>query len=204
MKATTIGSLISSTLGGFLLSLSPASAVTLVEPIVTTPITNFPDGIKVTDALKPSELRFWNAPDTTGEQNFVNDTGFTINQFSFLVFPDFDTLADDVIWGDVDGDGKVGFSNIFSNITISPDFLVENFRAPRLNMTGGSIFNGNSFAVQFITKPDLRPAQPGDNGPLVIGGAYDIAKQVPEPSTILSTALVFGLGSCLRKYKSAR
>ncbi len=204
MKAKNIGLLISGAVGGCLMSLAPASAAILVEPLVTTANPNLREGIGIPFNLQPNQLIFWNAPDATGEQNFLNNTGLTINSLSLLLFPDFDTLTDDVQWGDVNGDGKIGFSNIFPNINVSSDFTVEGFRAPVIDFNGGEILNNNRFAVQFITNPDLRSTIPGDNGPLVVGGIYDGFQPVPEPSSILGSALVLGLAGWLRKAKSIK
>nr|AVH79603.1 hypothetical protein [Nostoc sp. PCC 9229] len=204
MKAKNIGLLISGAVGGCLMSLAPATAAILVEPLVTTADPNLPEGVGIPLNLQPNELIFWNAPDTTGQQNFLNNTELTINSLSLLLFPDFDTLEDDVQWGDVNGDGQIGFSNIFPTLTVSPDFTVEGFRAPRFNFVGGEIPNNNRFVVQFLTDPDLRPAVPGDNGPLVVGGIYRGFQTVPEPSTIFGSVLALGLGGWLRKIKSAK
>lgn len=204
MKKANIGLLISSAIGGCFLSLPPATATILVEPIVTTPSPEFPDGIGIPFNLQPLQVVPWSAPDTTGEQNFINNTGFTINRFSLILLPELDLLLDDdVIWGDVNGDGQIGFSNIFPTINITPDFVFQGFSAPRLDLIGGTIPNGERFTFQFITQPDLRPTEPGDNGPLVIGGAYDGFVPVPEPSTLLGFAAVIGLGGILKQRKSS-
>jgi len=204
MKAKNIGLLISGAVVGCLMSLAPATAAILVEPIVTTANPSLLEGVGIPLNLQPNELIFWNAPDTTGQQNFLNNTGVSINLLSLLLLPDFDTLNEDVEWGDVNGDGQIGFSNIFSNLTVFPDFTVEGLRAPRFNFAGGEIPNNDRFVVQFLTDPDLRPAVPGDNGPLVVGGIYRSFQTVPEPSSILGSALALGLGGWLRKIKSAK
>lgn len=196
--------LMSGVVGGYLLLLAPANAAILVEPIVTSSNPNFSEGIGIPLNLQPLQLIAWNAPDNTGEQNFLNDTGLTIDSFSVLLFPTLDELEEDVVWGDVNGDGQIGLSNIFSDIKISPDFVLEGFPAPRLDLTGGEIPNGSRFSFQFITNPDLRPSEPGDNGLLVVGGVYNGSQPVPEPSTIVGSAFIFGLGSWLKKRNSAK
>ncbi|AFY48965.1 hypothetical protein Nos7524_3162 [Nostoc sp. PCC 7524] len=205
MKPKNIGILISGAVGGCFLALAPATAAILVEPIVTTPNLSFPTGVEIPFGLPPGQLTFWNAPDTTGEQNFLNSTGLDIDQFSLVLLPDFDSLADDVIWGDVNSDGQIGFSNIFTNVNIAQGFTFQGLRAPRIDLAGGVIPAGDRFVVQFITQPDLRPSVPGDNGPLVVGGVYfgsvPVAS-VPEPSTFFGSLVAMGLGNYFRKFKS--
>lgn len=205
MKITNLGTLISGAVGGFFLSLAPATAAILVEPIVTTPNPSFPSGVDIPFGLPPGQLTFWNAPDTTGEQNFLNSTGLDINQFSLIVLPDLDTLPDDVVWGDVNGDGQIGFSNIFTTINVNPGFILQGLRAPRINLAGGVIPAGDRFVVQFISQPDLRPSIPGDNGPLVVGGVYfgsiPVAT-VPEPSFVLGSAFTVALGAWFTRRKT--
>ncbi len=203
MEKANIGLLVSSTMAGCFLSLSPANATILVEPIVNTPNSEFPDGIGIPLNLEPLQVLVWNAPDTTGEQNFINNTDFNITRFSLLLFPEFDIIPDDdVIWGDVNGDGQIGLSNIFPTIDITPDFVFQGFSTPRLDLLGGTISNGERFTFQFITDPDLRPAQTGDDGPLIIGGAYN-GVPIPEPSTLLGLTTVIGLGTILKQRKSS-
>lgn len=195
MKAANIGLLISTTLGSLLLSFIPATAAILVEPIITTFNENFSDGTELPPNLQPI---LWNAPDTTG-LNLLNNTGYTINKFSLLLLPELDFLEDDLVWGDVNGDGQVGLSNIFTNITTTPDFVFEDLLAPRLEFTDGTIPDGTRFTIQIITSPDLRPANPEENGPLAIGGFYDGFRTVPEPSTILGFTLTMVLVGLCKK-----
>ncbi|MFW9264599.1 PEP-CTERM sorting domain-containing protein [Nostoc sp. CALU 546] len=210
MKAKNIGLLISGAVGGCLMSLAPANAAILVEPIITKLNPDFQDGVGIPFNLQPGELTFWNVPDTTGEQNFLNDTGLAIDSISFILLPGFDTLDDDLAWGDVNGDGKIGISNIFTNINVDPDFtfqplsIPQSFSAPRIDFAAGIIPLNERFVVQFLTTPDIRPVVPGDNGPLVVGGVYFASEPVPEPSTILGSVFAIGLGGYLKKCKSSR
>ncbi|MEH1846435.1 MAG: PEP-CTERM sorting domain-containing protein [Nostoc sp.] len=199
MKMTNLGLLVSAILGSFLLSLTSANAVILVEPIVTTPNKNFPDGEGLGNDFRPlNDILASNAPDVGNLQNLLNDTGYTINQLSLLLLTNIDFIEEKVEWGDVNGDSKIGLSNIFSNITIAPDLVLQDTPFPRLDLTDGIISDGNRFTLQFITSPDLSPVDPQKYGPLVTGVFYDGFKSVPEPSTILGFTLVIALGLRLR------
>ncbi|MFK0732824.1 MAG: PEP-CTERM sorting domain-containing protein [Gloeotrichia echinulata GP01] len=202
MKTRNFGLLISSILGISVFSFAPVNAAVLVEPIVTTPNENFPDGETIGDYLPASTgILFGNAPDARNQQNWLNSTGYKIDKLSLFLFPALDFVDEDVIWGDVNGDGKIGLSNIFTNITIAPDLMIGDFVLPRLDLTGGTIPNGNRFTMQFITSPDLTPVDPQEYGPLVRGFSYDGVKSVPEPSNIIGSALVITIGIWLRRSK---
>ncbi len=189
MKTRNFGLLISSILGISVFSFAPVNAAILVEPIVTTRNENFPDGDTIGDYLPASTgILFANAPDARNQQNLLNSTGYTINKLSLFLAPDFDFVDEDVVWGDVNGDGKIGLSDIFGNITIAPDLVIGNIVLPRLNLTDGTIPDGNRFTIQFITSPDLTPLDPQEFGPLVTGFSYDGVKSVPEPSNIIGSA----------------
>ncbi|MFP5270670.1 hypothetical protein [Coleofasciculus sp.] len=162
----------------FLSSVPVTAATIFVEPIITRPNPNFPDGIGLPPMLPPNTPLLWNFPDTSGEQNFLNDTGFTITEFNLILLTE-QFNGDDVVWGDANGDGQIGQSDIFSSITLNPN----NLQFPQLDITEGSIPSGNRFVFQFISNPDLTPEQPGDNGPILAAGIYDgVAASVPESS----------------------
>lgn len=200
MKITTnLGLVISNLVGSLLLCFTPVNAVILVEPIVTTSNENFPDGEGLGDYLQPGDILLRNAPDAGNQQNFLNDTGYTINQLSLLLLPELGFVDEEVAWGDVNGDGQIGLSNIFSNITIAPDFVIADFAFPQLYLTGGTIANGERFTLQFITSPDLTPVDPTEYSPLVTGVFYDGFKSVPEPSTMFGVSLVMLLGYLHKK-----
>lgn len=201
MKIAHLGLLFFNILGSFLLLLAPANAVVLVEPIVTTAKENFPDGEGLGRLRPLNDILLTNAPDAGNQQNILNDTGYTITQLSVLLLPEFGFVDEEIVWGDVNGDGQIGLSNIFSNISISPDFVLFGIPFPRLDLTNGTILNGNRFTLQFITSPDLTPVDPQEFGPLVVGTFYDGFQSVPEPSTILAFALVVILGFRLRNSK---
>ncbi len=200
MKATNIGLLISNVLGSLLLLSTEATAAILVEPIVTTPNQNFLNRDSFGSDTKPlNDIVLTNAPDAGNRENLSNDTGYTINKLSLILLTQFDFVDEDVVWGDVNGDGKLGLSNIFRNITIAPDFVISNTPFPRLDLTDGIIPSKNRFTLQFITNPDLTPTNPRQSGPLVIGTVYDGFKTVPEPSSVFALTLTLTIGMCLKK-----
>ncbi len=201
MKAKKLGFLkklalfISGVMGATIFPLIPANAVIVVEPIVTTPNSEFPDGVGVPLNLAPGQLIGFNIPDTSGLQNFINDTGLDITRIGVFLFPDFDALDEEIAWGDVNGDGQIGLSNIFSEVFVVPDAVfpipdpsspngVGFTPAPFIQVSEGIIPNQKRFVFQFITSPDLTPATPGDNGPIIVGAVYDGITPVPESSNI--------------------
>ena len=209
MNTKNIGALFAGTAVSSLLSLAPATAAILVEPVLTTPD---PDpNLPSLDFgyVNPRTVVTWNAPDITGQQNFLNaGTGVDITIIELFLFPDFDELDDEVIWGDVDGDGQIGGSDIFKDIEVDNSFILDVFgflfRAPRVTFTGGVIPLGTSFALQTLTEPDLTvPPEVGDAGPLLVGGRYD-GVPVPEPSTILGLVSVLGFGVLFNKKSSQK
>ena len=207
MNTNNIKTLIFGTAFSTLFSLAPATAVILVEPVLTTPDPNLPSFDFAIGVNPPRTVLVWNAPDITGQQNFLNeDTGLDITIIELFLFPDFDSLDEEVIWGDVNGDGQIGESDIFSNIEVDNNFILEDpagvFRAPRVTFTGGVIPEGTRFVSQTPTLPDLTvlPGE-GDVGPLLVGGRYD-GVSVPEPSTIFSLVSTLGLGILFNKKSS--
>lgn len=225
MNIKKLGSFISGAfVGSFFLPVS-ANAVILVEPLVNTPNPEFQDQLEIPPDLPPNQVIPWVVPDSTGQQNFFNGTEFDINKISVILLNaltptldldedgfhdldlDLDGFPDEVMWGDVNGDGQIGKSNIFGSITIDPDFITEPapgllVPAPRLDLTEGIIFRGEAFTFQFITSPDITSSIPGDNGPLLVGGTFEeVEIVVPEPSTFLGYIFVFGLGYWLKKNK---
>lgn len=202
MKVANISLLSSGILGSLFLLSTPAFADILVEPIITTPNKNFPNGEALGANFRPLiDILGSNAPDAGNQENLLNDTGYTINKLSLLLLTQYDLVADNVFWGDVNKDGKIGISNIFSNIYIAPDLDLQGALVPRLDFTGGTISNGKSFTIQFITSPDLTPIAPQKYGPLVTAFFYDGFKSVPEPSNLFAFALVTTMALWSRKCK---
>jgi hypothetical protein len=205
MKTTDIGLLISSALGSLLLSFTPATAAILVEPIVTTPRENIFDVRGLPPTLQPSEPLLWFfPPNDTGIPNLTNETGYTINKFSLLLFPELPEFEEDFVWGDVNGDGQIGLSNIFTNINIAPDFTVLGINTLRLELTNGTIQDGKTFAFTFLTNRDLTPIAPQGNNLLLIGTFYEGVRTVPEPSNVFAFVLTMALGYWSRKRELTR
>jgi hypothetical protein len=204
MKITDIGLLISGALGSLLLSFTSATAATLVEPIVTNKRENFSEISGALSNFLPSDTLLTFFPPNDAGLNFLNETGYTINKFSLLLVPRDPEFGNDLTWGDVDGDGKIGSSNIFTNTQIAPDFNVPvlNINAPRLELTNGLIQDGQSFALSFITNRDLTPINGDDS--LAIAMFYGGFRTVPEPSNVFAFVLTMALGCWLRNRKLTR
>ena len=210
MNTKNIGTLVAGTAVSSLLSLAPATAAILVEPVLTTPDPNLPFlDWEIGVMNPPRTVLVWNAPDRSGQQNFLNEgTGLDITTIELFLLPELDELDDEVIWGDVDGDGQIGGSDIFDNIEVDNSFILEDpdglFQAPRVTFTGGVIPQGTYFALQTLTEPDLTvPPEVGDAGPLLVGGRYD-GVPVPEPSTILGLVSALGFGVLFNKKSSQK
>ncbi|MEH2276483.1 MAG: PEP-CTERM sorting domain-containing protein [Nostoc sp.] len=217
MNTKNIGTLVFSTIVTSFLSLAPVAAAILVEPVLTTPNPNLPSfDFEIGSVVPPRRVIVWPAPDISGQENFLNQgTGLDITTMDLFLLPDLDKLDDDVIWADVNLDGKIGVSNLFANIEVDNNFILEvsgkRYRAPRVTFTGGVILLGTRFVAQTLTEPDLTvPPEVGNAGPLLVGGRYD-GVPVPEPSTIFGLVSALGFevlfnkksfGKMLRKRES--
>ncbi|MBW4686701.1 MAG: hypothetical protein KME40_16735 [Komarekiella atlantica HA4396-MV6] len=187
------------------LSLTPARAVILVEPIVTTvneDILKMRDPRSLGPDIHPGEIIRYGVPDRAN--NLLNATGRDIASLVFELEtlsysnPDSTPAFDNepVEWGDVNGDGKIGFSNtsgledIFANVTIKDNVITY---------SGGVIPNNTVFYNLFSSQPNLSPGGgiipaapplPADqDGPIRVNSYYNA---VPEPTDILGT-LAFGV-----------
>lgn len=195
IRAARLALSVLGTAGMCLLSLAPATAATiLVEPIITQPNPNFPDGEELPPELLPNRRLRWNVPDTSGEQNVLNGTGLTMTNF-YLVLLTEQYNGNEVLWGDANGDGQIGQSDIFSSITVNPNNPIPQLNitgGSQLEITGGSIPNGNRFVFQFITNPDLTPEEPRTVGPIQVAGLYNGVPRTPifEPSPGLGLVLL--------------
>ncbi|MEH2373481.1 hypothetical protein [Nostoc sp.] len=195
-------------------SLTPARAVIFVEPIVTTKNQDILDAKKprtLTD-YQPGQVIEYGVPDVAN--NFLNATGYDINSLVFDLktlsytnrnsTPPFDN--EPVQWGDVNGDGKIGYSNnsdlkdIFTDITI---------KGSTITFSGGVIPNGSLFYNPFATLPNLAPGagiippvpaeQADKDGPIRVAAYYTA---IPESTNVLGV-LVFGaLGVALKLKRS--
>ena len=118
--------------------------------------------------------------------------------------PPFDN--EPVKWGDVNGDGKIGFSNtlgledVFANITVTDNIITY---------SGGELPNGTVFYNLFSTEPNLTPGggiiasaapPPADqDGPIRVKSYYTAAAPaaVPEPNSALGLIVFGSLGLAL-------
>ncbi|KAB8315138.1 PEP-CTERM sorting domain-containing protein [Tolypothrix campylonemoides VB511288] len=192
-------------------SVTPASATILVEPLVTTQnedILRTRNPRALGPEITPGLVIEYGVPDVAN--NLLNATGQDIGS---LVF-ELETLSytnpnstppfnnEPVQWGDVNGDGKIGFSNvpglndIFTNVTITDNVLTY---------SGGVIPNGTVFFNPFSSQPDLRPGRgiippappaPADqDGPIRVKSYYTA---VPEPTSALALLLLGGISLASR------
>ncbi len=186
---------------GVFLSSTPARAVILVEPIVTEtnqlrlevgePRILGPD-------ILPGQIIEYGVPDRAN--NLQNSTGndigsivFDLKTLFFTSDPSFDN--EPVEWGDVDGDGKIGFS---SNPELKDIFASVVVEGSTITYSGGRIPDGSIFYNLFSTKPDLSPGGgiippapplPADqDGPIRVSAYYTA---IPESTNVLGL-LVFG------------
>ncbi|MBD2530239.1 hypothetical protein H6G97_11930 [Nostoc flagelliforme FACHB-838] len=197
------------------LSLTPARAVILVEPIVTTAnedILLMRDPRTLGEDILPGLRIEYGVPDRAN--NLLNDTG---NNMGSLVF-DLQTLPytnpdsnppfnnESVEWGDVDGDGRIGFSSIpglddiFKNVTVEGSIITY---------SGGEIPDGTVFFNRFATQPNLTPGggiipsappPPADqDGPIRVGTYYTA---IPESTNVLGVLLFGSLGVALKLKRS--
>ncbi|MEH2139235.1 hypothetical protein [Nostoc sp.] len=187
------------------LSLTPAKAVILVEPIVTTQnkdILKLKNPRILTD-YQPGQVIEYGVPDVAN--NFQNNTGYDIES---LVF-DLKTLSynnEPVEWGDVNKDGKVGYSNnpdlkdIFTDISIS---------GSTITFSGGVIPKGSLFYNPFATLPNLAPGggivppipaeQTDKDGPIRVAAFYTA---IPESTNVLGVLVLGALGVALKFKRS--
>ena len=176
-----------STLGAieiFLLSLNPADAAVLVEVIATTPNPEFTEVTVIPPEVLPEQPRGFTVPDSSGEVNFLNDTGFNMQEISALIITD-ELNGEPVVWGDANEDGQIGLSNIFAKVAINPDNTIFQ----QLDFEDGLIRDGEQFVFQFITKPDLNPGIPGVGGPITVATIYR-GVPVPESSPVFGLVLL--------------
>lgn len=216
--ATKIAFSVLGAAGISLLSLAPASAVIFVEPIVTTQNQDIINAgrspRRLGPELQPGQVIEYGVPDAAN--NLLNATGQNIGSLVFTLktlsysnpnsTPAFNN--EPVQWGDVDGDGKIGFSNLSGLQDIFKDVKIA---GDTITFSGGAIPDGTMFYNPFRTQPDLRPglgiipAIPAGitdrDGPIRVSSYYTTA--VPEPSSALG-ALALGaltIGWQLKKHK---
>ncbi|MBX9256355.1 hypothetical protein H1Q63_20925 [Desmonostoc muscorum CCALA 125] len=197
------------------LSLTPAKAVILVEPIVTTvneAILETRTPRTLGADILPGQIIEYGVPDRAN--NLRNSTGNDIGslvfdlQTLFYTNPDSTPAFDNepVQWGDVDGDGKIGFSSvpelkdIFANVTVKDNILTY---------SGGVIADGTIFFNRFATQPNLTPGggiippipedQVDRDGPIRVGAYYTA---IPETTSVLGVLMFGALGVALKVKRS--
>lgn len=206
--ATRIAFYILGTAGISLLSLAPASATILVEPIVTTVNENLKETRTLGSEFQPGLVVEYGIPNISN--NLLNATGQNIGSFVYkletLSFDNPDSTPpfknESVQWGDIDGDGKIGFSNVAGLVDIFKDVTITN---NVITFSNGVIPDGTAFFTQFKTQPDLTPGGgiippapplPADqDGSIRVSSFYtSVAKPiaVPEPTSVLGL-LVFSI-----------
>lgn len=215
--ATRITFSILGTAGISLFSLTPASADILVEPIVTTAnesILETRNPRTLGSEIEPRQVIEYGVPDVAN--NFLNNTGQDIESLVFELetlsysnpdsTPAFET--EPVQWGDVNGDGKIGFSNapgledIFTNVTVTDNVITY---------SGGAIPEGTVFFNEFSSQPDLSPGggiipaappPPADqDGPIQVSTYYtavDKPEAVTEPASTLGLLVLASFGIALK------
>lgn len=142
--ASRLGLSVIGTAGMCILSLAPVTAATIfVEPIITQRNPNYLD-VALPPEVAPNTPFSWFVPDSSGEQNFFNYTGFDMTSFRLVLLTQ-QYNGDNVLWGDANGDGKIGQSDIFSSFTINP-----NNPRPQLDISGGLIPYGDSLYFNLL------------------------------------------------------
>ncbi|AFZ00959.1 hypothetical protein [Calothrix sp. PCC 6303] len=177
-----------------------ADAIILVEPIVTTAnqdILKTRNPRTLVPEIEPGQVIRYGVPDSAN--NLLNGTKRDIGS---LVF-DLETLAytnsdstppfnqEEVQWGDVNGDGKIGFSTIPGLEDIFDDISVT---GNRIIFAGGKIPKGKIFYNRFFSTPNLAPGggiippappAPADqDGPIRVASFY--TKAIPEANSIFA------------------
>jgi|SoiMethySBSTD1v2_1073268.scaffolds.fasta_scaffold480655_2 hypothetical protein len=109
--------------------------------------------------------------------------------YDFLITPDPNVSA---FWGDVNGDGAVGLSNIFNTITLSDN-------GKRITFSDGLIpVNGRFTDFTFSMTDDGKPFKAG------VHAWFDGVKAVPEPATVTLLLLGLGVAGAARRRGPAR
>ena len=168
-------------------------AVTL--PLYNLAFPNGATGLPFLTADEPGEIITYPAgfppdPVLVDTIRFYNNTayditGFTLSLIGTAIEPEpFNfTIARgpvDATWGDANGDGFVGSSDIFSSIIVSPD-------GKTISFSGGVIPVGGRFT-------DFNDATTTLGEPSFLAGidaSFTGIRAVPEPATLL----LFGLGA---------
>ena len=164
------------------------------EPFLTADepgeIVTYPAGFPADDVLV-STVRFFNntAYDITGWTLSLVGTAIEPEPFNFTVIRDPNVEA---IWGDVDGDGLVGHSDIFSTITVSADGRTITF-SDGLIPVGGR-FTDFNLATTLSGAPFLA----------AVDASFTGVAAVPEPATMALLLTAGAVGGVIRMRRSRK
>lgn len=172
-------------LPGFINPATGEPFLTADEPgeIITYPAGYPPDPVLV------STVRFFNntAYDITGWTLSLVGTAVEPEPFNFTVTRD---PGVDAIWGDVDGDGFIGHSDIFSTITVSPDGRTITFSDGLIAV--GERFTDFNLAMTLSGAPFLA----------AVDASFTGVVAVPEPAAMTLMLTALALGGALHRRKS--
>jgi hypothetical protein len=164
------------------------------EPFLTADepgeIVTYPAGFPADDNLVTT-VRFFNntAYDITGWTLRLVGTAIEPEPFNFTVIRDPNV---DAIWGDVDGDGSVGHSDIFSTITVSADGRTITF-SDGLIPVGGR-FTDFNLATTLSGAPFLA----------AVDASFTGVAAVPEPATLTLILTAGAIGGVIRMRRSRK
>ena len=160
-------------------AINPADGQPFATACAPGEMGRYPAGVPRDEPLV-NDLRVYNNTD-------YNITSLTLQIVGSAVEPepfDFTITLDPKVsafWGDANGDGKVGLSDIFSTITLSPDHRT-------ITYSDGLIpVDGRFTDFIFSTTDDGQPFKAG------VYTSFDGVLAVPEPATW--AALLIGLGA---------
>ncbi len=201
-------------------SIKPVNAVIFVEPIVTTAnqdILSTGRNPRRLTGIDPGQVIKYGVPDFAN--NLVNGTGQNMEGFVFnletLLYSNANTTPafnnEPVEWGDVNGDGKVGYT---TNPGLQDIFKDVSVTGKTITFSGGEIPDGTIFYNLFESTPNLRPGAgiippappaPADqDGPIRVSSYY---VTIPEPTSALALVAVGIVGTTVsikRKYSRLR
>ena len=142
------------------------------------------DGVAYYLADEPGEIDIYAAGDPPDPDlnlfHIWNNTRYDLTGFTLrLVGTATDTLDPgtivrgpvDAVWGDADGDGRVGLSDIFSTITVSAD-------GKEIRVEGGLIPVDGRFTDIHLARSDNPPELAG------IESSFTGVQAVPEPGSL--------------------
>jgi hypothetical protein len=174
----------------------------MVFPLYDPTYFNLATGEQVSIASKPGELDYWSMgyprEEVMVDFGMYNNTAYNITSLTMTIIgnsvetiPGAAWVVDpnhiDALFGDANGDGKVGVSDVFATITVSAD-------GHTLTLSNGAIPAGSHFTdyiFSYITDDD--PRRQDGTAFAALEGRFD-GVLAPEPATwTLLLAAVSGL-----------